>query len=714
MRISIFAAALLALSSPAFAQPPAQGAAYPVTTPAVSDADDPFIWLEDAESPKAIAWAEAENARTFAVLQGDPRYETLHAQALKIATASDRIPTPGFRAGAIYNLWQDEAHVQGLWRRTTLASYRAAAPAWETVLDLDALAKADGKTWVWKGAVCLNPAERLCILNLSDGGEDAVELREFDLKTKAFVPGGFHLPRGKQDAAWLDSTTLLVSRDWGPGTMTQSGYAFVVKTLIRGQALDQAREVFRGEPTDVGVSPLTLHDGQGHKMVLIERSKDFFHTEHWLLVRGVPVRLNLPERSTVQGLLHGHLIMTLEEDWTAGPTTYAAGSLIAVDPKNVAPGGTPASRAATLIFQPGPRQSVEQVAVAKDRVVAAIYDNVRGRAIAFESLGGDGWRATTLPGPRTAAVSLVSADDRSDLVFVQTANFLSPPALSLIDAANGTAATLKQLPARFDASGDVTEQFEATSKDGTKIPYFVVRPRDLKYDGTAPTLLYAYGGFQISETPRYSGAVGKLWLERGGVYVLANIRGGGEFGPAWHEAGLKTQRQRVYDDFAAVAEDLIARKITSPRRLGIEGGSNGGLLMGVQMEQRPDLWNAVVIQVPLLDMLRITKIGAGASWVGEYGSPDIPQERAFLASISPYHNLKPGVAYPEPLIVTSTKDDRVGPGHARKFAARMAAMGLPFLYYENTEGGHSAAANQREIARKTALEMTYLTRKLMD
>ncbi len=380
----------------------------------------------------------------------------------------------------------------------------------------------------------------------------------------------------------------------------------------------------------------------------------------------------------------------------------------------MAPGGTPASRAATLIFQPGPRQSVEQVAVTKDRVVAAIYDNVRGRALAFESLGDDGWRATALPGPQTAAVDLVDADDRSDLVFVQTASFLSPPALSLIDAANGTAATLKQLPARFDASGDVTEQFEATSKDGTRIPYFVVRPKDLKYDGTAPTLLYAYGGFQISETPGYSGARRQAvaGARRGlcaGQYpgrrrVRSRLARGGPEDPST-EGLRRLRRCRRGPD---------RPQDHQPRRLGIEGGSNGGLLMGVEMNQQPDLWNAIVIQVPLLDMLRITKLGAGASWVGEYGSPDIPAERAFLASISPYHNLKPGVAYPELLIVTSTKDDRVGPGHARKFAAKMEAMGLPFLYYENTEGGHSAAANQRETARRVALEMTYLTRKLMD
>ncbi|HEX4097080.1 MAG TPA: prolyl oligopeptidase family serine peptidase, partial [Caulobacteraceae bacterium] len=369
---------------------------------------------------------------------------------------------------------------------------------------------------------------------------------------------------------------------------------------------------------------------------------------------------------------------------------------------------------ATVIMAPGPRESIEEVAIAKDRVVVAAYENVKGRALVFQRKSDGSWSRQAMALPDKASVSIVDADDRSDEAFIRVESFLDPTTLYLADAATGEAKPIKSLPPRFDASKDVVEQFEATSTDGTKIPYFVVRPKELKYDGNGPTILYAYGGFQVSMLPSYSASIGKLWLERGGVYVLANIRGGGEFGPAWHDAGLKTHRQRIYDDFAAVAKDLIARKITSPRRLGIQGGSNGGLLMGVEFEQHPDLWNAVDIQVPLLDMIRFTHIGAGASWVGEYGSPDIPAERAFLESISPYQNLKAGVHYPEPLLVTSTKDDRVGPGHARKFAAKMQAMGLPFLYYENMEGGHAAGANLHETAHRVALEMTYFIRKLMD
>jgi prolyl oligopeptidase len=316
--------------------------------------------------------------------------------------------------------------------------------------------------------------------------------------------------------------------------------------------------------------------------------------------------------------------------------------------------------------------------------------------------------------PKNASVHIAASIDREDRAFVDVAGFLDPNTLWLVEPEAEGAAPVKSLPSRFDASGNVVEQFEATSSDGTLVPYFVIRPKALRVDRSAPTVLYGYGGFQVSLTPSYLGAAGRLWLEKGGVYVIANIRGGGEFGPAWHRAALKSDRRLAFDDFIAVAEDLIRRGITSPRRLGIMGGSNGGLLMGVMLTQRPDLFRAVVIQVPLLDMLRYHKLLAGASWIAEYGDPDLPGEAAFLASISPYHNLKPGIAYPEPFFVTSTKDDRVHPGHARKMAARLQAMGLPFLYYENVGGGHSAAANLEERARRTALEFTYLTRKLMD
>jgi prolyl oligopeptidase len=680
------------------------------TTTAVSA--DPYLWLEEMTGARALAWVEKENARSLAVLKGDPRYEPFHAEALKILNAADRIPTPELVGEAVLNFWQDSQHVRGLWRRTTREGFAAGEPPWESLIDLDALSTAEKANWVWKGASCPPPHFRLCLVHLSDGGEDAVEVREFDLATKSFVAGGFRLSRSKQSVDWLDDDTLIVTRDWGPGTLTTSGYGFVIKTLKRGQSLEEAHEVFRGKPTDVAADASVLHDGAGHKAVVITRAVSFFEYEHSLLTPGGLVRLPLPAKSSVEGLVDGALIVSLKQDWApgAGAPTAPQGSLIALDLASLEAGRTPRI---DVLIAPGPRQSVEQAGTTRDRVVAALYDNVKGSLVTF-ARDGAGWKRGALPVAANSSVGVMAASETDDTLYYAVEGFLDPTRLWQGEAASGAARDIKALPAKFDASRDAVDQFEATSTDGTKIPYFVVRPKTMRLDGSNPTLLYAYGGFQASMLPSYSATIGKLWLEHGGVYVLANIRGGGEFGPAWHEAGLKTRRQIIYDDFAAVGRDLIARKITSPRRLGIEGGSNGGLLMGVEFNQHPELWRAVVIQVPLLDMLRYEKIGAGASWAGEYGSVDNPAERTFLASISPYQNLKAGKDYPEPFFVTSTKDDRVTPVHARKMAAKMEALGLPFLYFENTNGGHAASANLQERAERVALEFTYLTRKLMD
>jgi prolyl oligopeptidase len=712
MRCRVLASLLAVVIGTAGLIPVAQPAdAAPAMT---QSSDDPYIWLEDVSGPRSLAWVEAENKRSLAVLEGDPRYATLHAEALALAQAKDRIPNPEFLNGDVYNFWQDAEHVRGLWRRTTSEDYANPAPDWTTVLDLDQLGKAERANWVYKGHNCALPQERLCLIALSDGGEDATTLREFDLETDRFVDGGFSLSRSKQSADWLDSDTILVSRDWGPGSLTTSGYPFVVKVLHRGQALSQAQMVFHGDASDVGVDPRVLVDTQGHRAALIVRAISFFETETYLLGdHGVDL-LALPKKSSVDDLVGGRLIVSLKQDWTPTPggQTFAQGSVVAID--LAAARAEPDKLFPTLVWAPGPRDALQEVSAVKDRLIVTTLDNVRGRAYVLTPTAEGGWSQTKIDLPDNSAISLVSTSRQDDRSYLSVSSFLTPTSLWLDDAWRGALTEVKSLPPKFDASNLVTEQLEATSKDGTKAPYFVVHRKDIKYDGANPTLLYAYGGFEVSMTPNYSANLGKLWLERGGVYVLANIRGGGEFGPAWHDAGLNVHRQRIYDDFAAVAQDLIARKITSPRRLGIRGGSNGGLLMGVEFEQHPDLWNAVIIDVPLLDMLRFEQIAAGASWVGEYGSVSNPTQRIFLASISPYNNLRTGVAYPEPFIFTTTKDDRVGPVHARKFAAKMEGMGLPFLYYENTEGGHAAGANLQETAREQALEMTYLTRKLMD
>ncbi|HET9097383.1 MAG TPA: prolyl oligopeptidase family serine peptidase, partial [Candidatus Baltobacteraceae bacterium] len=666
---------------------------------APSGSTDPFLWLENKDGARAMAWVHAQNARTLPILEHDRHYAPFYAQALKIDQSEARIPYPSYIGGAVYNFWQDAKHVRGIWRRTSLRSYRSASPSWTTVLDLDALAKREHANWVWKGYDCEEPQERRCMIVLSDGGEDAVTLREFDLSTRRFVSGGFVLPREKQDTAWIDPDTLLVSRAWAPGQYTASGYTYVVKRLRRGRPLSSAVEVFRGKPSDVSVDPVTLTDGSGRQAVLIQRGITFFNSEFYLLTKSGVEKLNVPLKASVRGLVDGQLLFSLNEDWSANGKTFKQGSLVCVNLARAL--AHPSDLRPALVYAPGARESLEDVATTKNDLVLTVYQNVRGRAFVYTPAG-NGWTKRKLALPDNSTIHIVGTALHANGVFLTVSGFLTPTTLYASEG-GGVPEEIKAMPAQFDASNDLVEQHEATSKDGTKIPYFIVRPRNMRFDGTNPTVLYAYGGFQISMTPSYSGTIGKLWLERGGVYVLANIRGGGEFGPAWHEAGLRTHRQRVYDDFYAVGKDLVARKITDPRHLGIAGGSNGGLLMGVEFTQHPQMWNAVQIEVPLLDMLRYEKIQAGASWVGEYGSVSDPAVRAFWERTSPYQNLKAGVAYPEPFIWTTTKDDRVGPQHARKFAAKLASMHIPYLFYEVTEGGHGAGANLKEDAQTTAL-----------
>ena len=673
--------------------------------------NDPYLWMEEIEGVRAMDWAKARNAKTMPVLQGDARYAGLESQALAILNAKDRVPGVSFAGdGSLRNFWQDATHVRGLWRKTTLESYRTAEPVWETILDIDALTKAENANWVFKGASCLPPEDTRCLLSLSNGGKDAVTVREFDTATKSFVPGGFELPEGKQNYTWLDKDTLLVGREWEPGLVTKSGYAYVLKTVKRGQPLSAATEIYRGTETDVSVSPFVLRDADGKTVaVMAARGVTFFESEYYLLTDKAPVKLDLPLKASIQGYVAGQMVVLMEQDWAE--KGFKTGDLISFD--LAALKAAPATAKATLVLRPTARQSVESVTTTRTRLVVALLDNVKGAARVLTH-SAKGWTSQDLALPANSSIGLGSTSEKDERLFVTVTGYLTPSTFWLADAGTLKLEQVKASPARFDASTHVVEQFEATSTDGTKIPYFVVRPKGLKYDGSNPTLLYAYGGFQVPMTPGYSGVMGKLWLERGGTYVVANIRGGGEFGPAWHTAGLKENRQKVYDDFFAVSQDLITRKITSPRRLGIMGGSNGGLLMGVALTQRPELYNAIVVQVPLFDMIRYSQIGAGASWVGEYGDPAIPSERAVIEKYDPYSNLKAGKPYPEVFIETSTKDDRVHPAHARKAAARLEELGYPVLYYENIDGGHAGAANLAETARRQAMEYIYLSRKLMD
>jgi prolyl oligopeptidase len=678
---------------------------------AQAPADDPFIWLEEVHGERAMTWVGAENAKTSAALERSPLFDTLFNDARLIAEAKDRIPEPTVIGGRVFNFWQDAEHEHGIWRHASQPDYQSSAPQWRTVLDLDALSKAEKANWFWKGAICQEPQEQRCMVSLSDGGEDAVSLREFDLKLGGFVDAGFSLPSGKQDVAWANADALLVSRAWKPDEVTRSGYAFVVKLLKRGDPLEAAVEVFRGSQDDVGVSPFTLNDGSGHSALILQRAVSIFEFEFYLVGDKGPSKLTMPMKSEFLSLIEGRLILSLHEDWKrTGAATLPQGALVslelaatAADPQHLRP---------ELVYAPSAREAFLEAGATRGHLLVHTLDNVNGRVYSYKPEPNNHWSKQQLKLPNSVSVSLIDSDLHSERAFVQVTGFLTPPKLMLADLGKDTLTTIKTLPAKFDASHHVVEQFEASSKDGTKIPYFIVHPSGMKMDGSTPTILNAYGGFLDARTPKYSAELGKLWLERGGAFVLANIRGGGEFGPAWHEAGLKTHRQRIYDDFAAVGEDLIAKGFSSSAHLGIMGGSNGGLLMGVEFIQRPQLWRAVDIQVPLLDMLRYEQIAAGSSWIAEYGSVSVPEEREFLASISPYSNLKPGVKYPEALIWSTTKDDRVGPQHARKFAAKLSALGVPYYYFEVIEGGHGAGATPLEQAKMRAREYNYFSRKL--
>jgi prolyl oligopeptidase len=692
-------------------------AAFLMTTiPAAASAQgtaDPHQWLEEVRGEKALAWAKAESDKTLKAFQSDRRYQGLYDRALEILQAKDRIPFVQMRPDGLYNFWQDETNVRGLLRRTTLASYRTPEPVWEPVLDIDALAKAEGKSWVYKGMQCLPPAMDRCLVNLSDGGRDANVMREFDTSERRFVPGGFALPEGKGGGDWEDQDTIIVAHDWGAGTMTESGYPFVAKRLRRGQSLDQAVEIYRGERSDVGAGAFVLRDGAGRAHGLIGYRNVGSHETRYTLLRAKSnVALNLPERASLEGIVDGRLLVRLSEAWQApGGSSFATDSLISYDLEQWK--RDPLTAPPSLVFAPGPRQTLSGVATTKGRLLISVLDNVRGRAFVYDYAGGK-WRSSEIGLPRNATIGIAAASDTSDEAMFSVTDYLTPTTLWWYDAAAGKLETVKTTPPRFDASRHVVEQLEAISRDGTKIPYFLIRPKAMKADGTTPTLLTGYGGFQSSQVPSYSGTMGRLWLEAGNAFVVANLRGGGEFGPKWHQDAQGANKQRTWDDYIAVAEDLVRRKVTLPRRLGVVGGSQGGLLVGTAITQRPELFNAAIVQVPLFDMLRYHLIGAGASWISEYGDPRKPEQLAWLEGYSPYQKLKPGVKYPMPFIHSSTADDRVTPVHGRKAAARLAELGQPYYYYENMEGGHAAAANLPETARRLAMEYVYATERLVD
>lgn len=672
--------------------------------------DDPFIWLEDARSERALDWVRAENERTNAALTTDPRFETLKAEALAILDSEDRVPYVSFTPYGLVNFWQDAKNPKGLMRVTTLASYRTDNPQWETVLDIDALAAAERREWVYKGMSCLPPAGTRCMVALSDGGKDATVMREFDVATRSFVKGGFTLEESQGSAQWLDKDTLIVSRNFGDDTITESRYPFTTRQWQRGTPIAEAREIFRGEASDVSAGAGLLRDATGtiHARTA-SRGLSFHERAYYVWKDGAWLALDLPKKAGLFGIVDGQLLLSTDVEWTVGDQVFPADSLIAVDLEEWK--ANPNGAAKTLVWAPGERQTKQGGAITANSLFVNLLDNVRGKVLKFDYENG-AWVQSVVALPDNATVSVAASSEDTDEIMYGVTDFLTPGTLYYSDG--GAPEIVKTSPARFDADGMSVEQLEATSADGTKIPYFVVKPKGMAKNGATPTLLTGYGGFQVPRLPGYMGATGKMWVERGGAYVLANLRGGGEFGPAWHQSAIRENKQRTWDDFIAVSEDLIARGITSPKRLGIMGGSQGGLLVGTAITQRPDLFGAAIVQIPLFDMLRYHEIGRGASWIGEYGDPRIPEQRAWIEPYSPYQKLVKGVDFPSPFLWASTADDRTHPAHARKAAARLKQLGQPYYYFEDTTGGHSGGVDNEQRAKISALQYVYLMQRLMN
>jgi prolyl oligopeptidase len=673
------------------------------------DTVDPYIWLEDRDSQKALEWVRKHDTATLVELRADSNFARFQTEALAIVNANDRIPEGTLVGEYVYNFWQDSDHARGLYRRATLEEYAKPSPQWETVLDIDSLNRAEERSWVFQEAKWLPPEYSRALVLLSDGGKDASVVREFDVLSKTFVSDGFSLPEAKNSVAWCDKNTILVGTDFGPNSLTESGYPRIVKQWKRGTPLSEAPTLLEGESSDVSADGYVSFRPEGNVLCLY-RSPTFWESITWIAdTNSQLTEVPLPRDASISAYFKGYIVARLFSDWLG----FSEGSVVALKTADLK--SSDIKSKVELLYEPDDKSTVTEVTSIKDYLLVTILRNVRGRILYLglnDSSGVSSWTTGELDLPAYGTLSVVTADNYCNTFMVSFEDFLTPTRLYLIESTKATPKEIKSRSAAFNADGLSISQGEARSKDGTIIPYFMVSRKDLIADGNNPTLLYGYGGFRASETPYYSGTVGKLWLERGGVYALANIRGGEEFGPRWHRAALLKNRQKCFDDFVAVAQDLVNRQITSPQHLGIMGGSNGGLLVGAVFTQRPDLFNAVVCQVPLLDMLRYTKLPPGASWIGEYGDPDSADMRACIAAYSPYQNVKVGVKYPRILFETSTRDDRVHPGHARKTAAKMEAFGNKIYFFEETEGGHAASADNVQKAKRMAIEYTYLWKML--
>ena len=667
---------------------------------------DKYLWLEEVDGKAASKFAEAQNKITFEKLSKEKDYQFIYDKCLEILNSTDKIATPSIQGKYVYNFWKDKDHVRGIWRRCLLANYINNKLDWETLLDIDAMSQKDNIKWVFKEASGLYPNYTKFLISLSKGGGDAVVIKEFDADKKEFIENGFTIDEAKGSAGYVDNNTLIVSTDFGEGTLTTSGYSRQVKLWKRGTLLKNAQLIYEGETSDVAASGYVLRDGQ-QVYISITRVQTFFTSQQLIWKDNKAIKLDIPNDSQLNGILKNQLMVQLKSDWTVNTQTYKAGALLSLNFTELLKG----NKEIQVIITPDEFSSISEVSGTKNSLLINLLTNVTGQLYVYSFNKGK-WSSEKVKAPEFGTISLVTSDEFSDQYFFSFSNFLTPTTLYIADTSKNTIKATKSLPAYFDASKYEVKQFKVKSKDGTLIPYFMVFSKNLKYDSKNPTLINAYGGFEVSRNPSYIASAGISWLDKGGVYVLANIRGGGEYGPKWHQAGLKEKRQNVFNDLYAVSEDLIAKKVTSSKHLGVMGGSNGGLLVGVAFTQRPDLYNAVVCAVPLLDMQRYNKLLAGASWMGEYGNPDIAEEWAYIKKYSPYQNVKEGINYPEVFFTTSTRDDRVHPGHARKMVAKMNDMGYKTYYYENTEGGHAGSSTNEQSAKSSALMFSYLLMKL--
>ena len=671
---------------------------------AAASQDDPYIWLEDVQGARALDWVKARNAQTLSVLEAAPGFAQNQQRAMDILNDRRRIAVPDIMGKQVANFWQDEKNVRGVWRIATLDSYLTGKPLWDVLLDLDALSKAESRNWVWKGADCLKPDYQRCLIRLSDGGKDAVEIREFDLSTRQFVAGGFVVPEAKQAVTWWDADRLVIGTNWGAGSLTTSGYPRELRLWQRGTALAEAKSLVQAPVASVGINPQVAHEAGRNDRAWFESMT--FWTGRLTHVRadGSTIRWPLPDDADYQGMSGGRVYALLRSDLATNGIAYKRGSLVAYEIDLLTEKG---ASDIELVHAPKPGESVSGVRFAKSLVYVSTLENVKGRLLAV-SRTSKGWLAKKLTLPDNGTVALVDAAGESDLAFARFTAFTEPDRLYAVG--DGRPRVVASPPARFDARQFNVSQRFATSADGTKVPYFLIRRKGAR--GPLPTWMYGYGGFEISVTPSYVSPAIQFWLEGGGQYVATNIRGGGEYGPDWHQSALKANRQRSYDDFHAIARDLQQRKLTTPTMLGIDGRSNGGLLVGVAYTQHPELYGAVLMGVPLADMRRYHLLLAGASWMDEYGNPDVPAEWDWISRYSPYQQIRKDATYPRVFFYTSTKDDRVHPAHARKMAARMEEYGKPYFYYENIDGGHAGVANLRENAYRTALMLAYMNREL--